>query len=135
MDELTESTTTYVNPDGTVTLEASSGPSRIRQGDTWFNIDTTLVEAEGVLKPRAAFGGLEISGGGDDKPLVKLVPGEGKEYALSAPVKLPAPVVQGNKAVYTDAAGPGADIVVTALPTGVRHDVLLRQRPEGPLEF
>ncbi|WP_285780580.1 DNRLRE domain-containing protein [Microtetraspora sp. NBRC 13810] len=134
-DETTESTSTYVNPDGTLTLEASSGPSRIKQGDKWTPIDTTLVSIGGVLKPRAAFGGLEISGGGDQKPLVKLVPGENLDFALFAPAKLPTPVVQGDKAVFPDAAGPGADIVVTSLPTGVQHDVVLRQRPTGPVEY
>ncbi|MEQ4718908.1 DNRLRE domain-containing protein [Nonomuraea sp. B19D2] len=134
-DETTESTITYVNPDGTITLEASNGPSRIKQSDKWTPIDTTLVATEGALKPRAAFGGLEISGGGDKKPLVKLVPEYGKEFTLNAPAALPVPTIQGNKAVFTDAAGPGADIVVTALPAGVQHDVVLRQRPTGPVQF
>ncbi|MEV4841003.1 hypothetical protein AB0K05_41335 [Nonomuraea sp. NPDC049486] len=38
-------------------------------------------------------------------------------------------------AAYTDAAGAGADLVVTALPDGFRHEVVPRQRPSKPLEL
>ncbi|WP_143020562.1 DNRLRE domain-containing protein, partial [Sinosporangium album] len=38
-------------------------------------------------------------------------------------------------ATYADAAGKGADLVVTVLPTGFRHDVVLRQRPTTPLQL
>ncbi len=133
--ETTESTLTYANPDGTITLEASSGPARVKQGDVWTPVDTTLVPAEGLVKPKATLGQVEISGGGSDKPLLKLTPEEGKEFTLSWPGSLPAPTLEKNKATFKDAAGPGADLVVTALPTGVQHDVVLRQRPAEPVEF
>ncbi|MGA5761354.1 LamG-like jellyroll fold domain-containing protein [Nonomuraea bangladeshensis] len=60
---------------------------------------------------------------------------EGQRFALTWPTKLPKPTINGNVAEYRDAAGPGADLVVTALPTGFRHDVVLRERPAGPVEY
>ncbi|MEV4749569.1 DNRLRE domain-containing protein [Streptosporangium sp. NPDC049248] len=60
---------------------------------------------------------------------------DGKSYALTWPATLPKPTLKGNVATYTDAAGKGADLVVTVLPTGFRHDVVLRERPAKPLEL
>ncbi|MFI6388391.1 RHS repeat-associated core domain-containing protein [Nonomuraea sp. NPDC050540] len=133
--ETTETSLTYANPDGTLTLEASSGPVRVKEGDSWAPIDTTLVEAGGVLRPKAALGGVEFSAGGESRPLAKLAPSGKQSYALGWPAALPQPKVEGNTATYPDAAGPGADLVLTALPAGFRHDVVLRQRPSGPVEY
>lgn len=133
--ETTESTLTFINPDGTITLEASSGPVRVKQGETWAPIDTTLVAADGVLKPKASLADVEFSAGGEGKPFARLERSGKQSYALTWPSPLPAPKIEGNKATYTNAAGPGADLVVTALPAGFRHDVVLRERPSGPVEF
>ncbi|MBG0831621.1 hypothetical protein HS041_28220 [Planomonospora sp. ID67723] len=133
--ETSESSLTYANPDGTVTVEATSGPVRVRQGEAWAPIDTTLVEADGVLKPKAAATQVEFSAGGDKAPLAKLIRGEDESFALAWPTPLPKPRLEGNKATFVDAAGTGADLVVTALPAGFRHDVVLRENPAGPVEF
>ncbi|MEV4898613.1 hypothetical protein AB0K48_55705, partial [Nonomuraea sp. NPDC055795] len=41
----------------------------------------------------------------------------------------------GNKATYPDAAGPGADLVLIALPTGYRQELVLREKPAKPVEI
>ncbi|WP_197287204.1 LamG-like jellyroll fold domain-containing protein [Planomonospora sphaerica] len=133
--ETTETSLTYANPDGTLTTETTSGPVRIKQGERWTPIDTTLVENNGVLTPRAAAAQVEVSAGGDQAPLAKLEHGQDQSFALNWPTPLPAPRLEGNKATFADAAGTGADLVVTALPTGFRHDVVLREKPAGPVEF
>ncbi|MEV4375039.1 DNRLRE domain-containing protein [Nonomuraea sp. NPDC049637] len=133
--ETTESTLIYANPDGTITLEASSGPVRVKQGEKWTPIDTTLVAADGVFKPKASLADVEFSAGGEGKPLARLKRSDKEFYALSWPTALPQPKIEGSKATYADAAGPGADLVVTALPDGFRHDVVLRERPAGPIEY
>ncbi|MEO3798887.1 DNRLRE domain-containing protein [Nonomuraea sp. B1E8] len=133
--ETTESTLTYINPDGTITLEAASGPVRVKQGDRWTPIDTTLTVHGGVLKPKASIADVKFSAGGDGEPLAVLDRPGGQSYMLTWPTALPKPKVEGNKATYPDAAGPGADLVLTALATGFRHDVVLRQRPTGPVEY
>ncbi|MFI6927777.1 LamG-like jellyroll fold domain-containing protein [Nonomuraea spiralis] len=133
--ETTESTLTYANPDGTVTLEASSDPVRVKQGEKWTPIDTTLVAADGVFKPKASLADVEFSAGGEGKPFARLERSDKEFYALSWPAALPQPKIEGSKATYTDAAGPGADLVLTALPAGFRHDIILRERPTGSVEY
>jgi hypothetical protein len=86
------------------------------------------------LRPKLAKADVAISTGGN-APFAALSMGRDREFALSWPTPLPKPTVDGNVARFADAAGPGADLVVTALPTGFRHDVVLRERPKGPVEF
>lgn len=133
--ETTETSLTYANPTGTITLEASSVPVRVKQGSRWVPIDTTLTTTRGVLKPRAALADVAFSAGGQGNPLAVLKRSSGQSYTLSWPAALPQPKIQGSTATYSDAAGPGADLVLTALPTGFRHDVVLRARPSGPVEY
>ncbi|MER7206492.1 DNRLRE domain-containing protein [Streptosporangium sp. NPDC000239] len=129
-----ETSTTVANPDGSFTSTITSGPSQVRRNGQWVAVDTDLVEEGGALRPRAARADVRISGGGDG-PLATLTDDAGRVFSLQWPKPLPKPVVKGNVATFTDAAGPAADLVVTALPTGFRHDVVLRERPSGPLEL
>ncbi|MEU1729393.1 DNRLRE domain-containing protein [Nonomuraea sp. NPDC005692] len=136
VDETTATSITYALPDGkTFKTEVTTAPVRTKLGNEWVPIDTTLAEQGGRLRPKAIVDGavVEISAGGSD-PFVKMAV-DGKSYALRWPTPLPKPTVKGSVATYTDAAGVGADLVVTALPTGFRHDVILRQRPSKPLEM
>ncbi|MBN6053559.1 DNRLRE domain-containing protein, partial [Nonomuraea sp. RK-328] len=129
-----ENSTTVANPDGTFTESISSGVAQIKQGDKWVPIDTSLVQNGAVLKPRVSRANVEVSAGGDG-PLAKIVDDAGREFAVKWPTALPKPTVNGNVATFANAAGPGADLVVTVLPTGFRHDVVLREKPTGPLEL
>ncbi|MEV6861941.1 LamG-like jellyroll fold domain-containing protein [Streptosporangium subroseum] len=137
VDAFTETSRTWAFPDGSLKTESYTGPTQAKQGDgSWALIDTTLVEKDGVLKPKVG-GAADIafSLGGDDAPFAVMRRDEGQRFSLSWDKTLPRPVVKGNVATYPDAAGPAADLVVTALPTGFRHDVVLRERPQGPLEI
>ncbi|MEV7599217.1 hypothetical protein AB0O91_17730, partial [Kitasatospora sp. NPDC089797] len=40
----TEFTTLWANPDGTLTSDRSTGPIRMKVGDAWVPVDTTLVQ-------------------------------------------------------------------------------------------
>ncbi|GII76381.1 hypothetical protein Sru01_13630 [Sphaerisporangium rufum] len=132
----TEASRTWAYPDGRLTTESYSGPAQVkRQDGSWAWIDTTLAEKDGVLKPKVAKADLAFSLGGDGVPFAVMKRDAGQSLRLSWEGKLPRPVVAGNVATYPGAAGPGADLVVTALPAGFRHDVVLRQRPTGPLEI
>lgn len=133
----TETSITHAQPDGTTfTTQIAASPVRTKQGGAWVPIDTTLVEQGGVLRPKASASGVHVgvSIGGTDA-FVKMVSADGRTYALRWPAPLPKPAVSRNVATFADAAGPGADLVVTVLPTGFRHDVVLRQRPAKPLEI
>ncbi|MEQ4716544.1 LamG-like jellyroll fold domain-containing protein [Nonomuraea sp. B19D2] len=131
----TETSRTWAYPDGHLSTQSYNGPAQLRQADgSWAWIDSTLEEKNGVLKPRLAKGGLQVSAGGPG-PFASMRLGREGTFALSWPTALPKPQVKGNVATYVGAAGPSADLVVTALPTGFRHDVVLRERPTGPVEY
>jgi hypothetical protein len=129
-----ENSTTVANPDGTFTATVTSGPSNVLRDGRWVPVDTTLVAEGGVLRPRAAKVAVEVSDGGEG-PLATMVDENGRTFSLGWPTALPAPQVKENVATFADAAGPGADLVVTVLPTGFRHDVVLRAKPAGPIEL
>ncbi|MGW0586703.1 DNRLRE domain-containing protein [Streptosporangium sp. NPDC002607] len=130
-----ERSITYAQPDGTFVTEMTAGPVRAKRNGTWVPINTSLHEQNGKLLPNVIANGaaVEISAGGTD-PFVKMS-ADGKSYALRWPTPLPKPTVKGSVATYTDAAGVGADLVVTALSAGFRYEVVLRQRPAKPLEL
>ncbi|MFF0245273.1 LamG-like jellyroll fold domain-containing protein [Streptosporangium sandarakinum] len=136
VDEVfTETSRTWAHPEGHLTTQSYAGPAQLKQPDgSWAWIDTTLVEQDGVLRPKLAKADVELSLGGD-KPFASMHGDKGQRFALSWQKDLPRPGVSGNVATYRDAAGKGADLVVTVLPTGFRHDVVLRERPTGPVEF
>ncbi|MEU7890653.1 DNRLRE domain-containing protein [Microbispora bryophytorum] len=130
----TTTTSTVANPDGkTFTTTVSTRPTRIKRDGAWVPIDTTLTEQGGALAPKAG-PAVTVSDGGDG-PFVTLADEAGNSIALSWPTPLPKPTVERNRARYTDAAGPGADLVVTVLPSGIRHDIQLRERPTTQLNY
>ncbi|WP_436756808.1 LamG-like jellyroll fold domain-containing protein [Streptosporangium sp. V21-05] len=132
----TEGSRTWAYPDGHLTTQSYAGPAQLKQADgSWAWIDTTLVERDGVLKPKLARAKIEFSAGGADRPFASMERGDGQRVSFGWPTELPKPTVRENVATFVDAAGQGADLVVTALPTGFRHDVVLREKPKGPVEF
>ncbi|MFS1299376.1 LamG-like jellyroll fold domain-containing protein [Streptosporangium longisporum] len=128
-----ENSTTFANPNGkTLYTELHSTPIRVQKNGTWQPIDTTLVEENGVIKPKAAKGDLILSAGGDTA-LVK-VKGDKGEAVISAATKLPKPQLSGNTATYPSAYGQGVDLVITASPTGFQQEIVIRQRPTTALK-
>lgn len=131
----TETSRTWAYPDGHLATESYAGPAQLKQGDgSWVWIDPTLVEQNGTLRPKLAKANVTLSTGGSG-PFATMKLDRDRSFGLAWPTELPRPQVKGNVATYVDAAGPSADLVVTALPTGFRHDVVLRERPKGPVEF
>ena len=130
--ERTESSTVFANPDGTLTAEVASGPVRVRQGDSWAPVDTTLRVSGGQVVAAAVPYGLSLSTGGSG-PVASLSRA-GKAFGLTWPGSLGAPVVKGNTATYPDVA-PGTDLVVSVLPSGVEVSFVLRTRPAGPVSL
>ncbi len=99
----TENEQTFVNPDGTITLEQTAVPVRVRRGDSWVPVDTTLsVGTDGLVRPAASALSMSFSGGGSAAPLAELAKG-GTSLRLSWPATLPAlptPSLAGNAATY-----------------------------------
>ncbi|MEV4182239.1 DNRLRE domain-containing protein [Streptosporangium canum] len=128
-----ESATYFANPDGkTLTTEFYADPIRFKQGDAWQPVDTTLVANNGTIKPRATKAGLTLSSGGGTDLLTAASQRDGSTIKISAPQKLPAPKLSGNRAEYANAYGPGIDLAVIATPMGFRQEVIIRQRPASP---
>lgn len=132
--ERTETSSTWANPDGTLTTEVFSGPVRVRNdmGDL-VPIDLSLVADGKVLRPKAGPAEVGISATGGKDPFATLEQDD-KSLSVSWPSELGEPEVSGNTATFKDAV-PGGDLVVQALKSGLRYDLVLRERPTGPLEL
>ncbi|MFH9943384.1 DNRLRE domain-containing protein [Streptomyces murinus] len=141
LSERTETSTTWVNPNGSLTTELSAGPVRFKRGGKWVDVDLDLaVRADGSVAPAAHPRGLVLGGKGGSKPaslkaagkaaprtLVTL--GQGQEQVeLRWKGGLPSPVLDGPKATYREAV-PGADVVVEATRSGFEQYVTIKQRP------
>lgn len=132
----TEASTTYANKDGkTLATEFYTDPIRVKQGDAWQPVDTTLVAENGTIKPRATRAGLTLSAGGSTDLLAAKSEPSGATIKIFAPRKLPAPKLSANRAEYPDAYGPGVDLAVIATPTGFRQEAIIKQRPVNPLKL
>ncbi|MBO9523636.1 MAG: DNRLRE domain-containing protein [Nocardioidaceae bacterium] len=126
----TETSQVFANPDGSWTEEHADGPVRVEDAaGEWHEVDTTLVERDGVIEPRYAAADVELSDGGDK--VFAAMSEDGKDLEWTWPSTLPEPELDGNTATYVGAVD-GGDLVVTALPTGFTHSVVLRERPEDP---
>ncbi|RIJ68748.1 hypothetical protein D1871_22530 [Nakamurella silvestris] len=111
--ETTENSRVMAQPDGTYTLTTSREPVRVRRGDTWTPIDTTLqVNPDGSISPVATALDVEFSGGGDT-PLITVTTRSGATLEYSWPADLPSPTLSGNQATYPEVL-PGVDLVVSA---------------------
>jgi hypothetical protein len=126
----TEDSTTWVNPNGALTTEVFQEPIRVRQDGTWKPVDTTLADTGAAVTPGATVADLNLSDGGTG-PFAK-VADNGTSLALSVGGDLPAPALDGNTATYAGAVS-GGDLVVTALPDGFSEQVVLHERPDGPV--
>ncbi|MFI0424536.1 DNRLRE domain-containing protein [Spongiactinospora sp. 9N601] len=126
---------TTAHPDGRLVSEVHGGPVRVKQPDgMWRNIDTTLIDSQGVLRPKTAKADIRLSTGGG-APFAALDYGGGRSLELRWPSDLAKPKVEKNTAVYPGVAGPAGDLVVTALPAGLRFGIVLNERPAGAVEF
>ncbi len=115
--ERTDRTTTYANPDGfTFTLEQSAVPVRVAKPDGgWQAPDATLEKrSDGSVGPRASAVAIAFSAGGDKAPLAR-IDDRGNSLELQWPGRLPAPRLDGPRAVYADVL-PDVDLQVTATP-------------------
>ncbi|MFJ9660503.1 RHS repeat-associated core domain-containing protein [Streptomyces griseoflavus] len=147
LSERTETSTTWVNKDGSLTTELAAGPVRFeRDGGGWTDIDIELRETDGVIAPKAHPEGLRLAAEGGTVPrsldaagkapardLVTL--GEGDErITLQWKGGLPAPELDGTRATYPDAL-PGADVVVEATRTGFEQYVEIKRKPAADYSY
>ncbi|TMR98587.1 DNRLRE domain-containing protein [Nonomuraea basaltis] len=142
-DARTETTTTYANPDGTLTVDSFAGPVRFRRDGEWAPVDISLTKApSGEIVTRGHGRALRLGGGRSgvsrqtsSAPTDLITIGEGAaKVTMQWKGALPAPRLSGETATYPDVM-PGADLVVTATRTGAEQFLLLKSRPTAPLTY
>lgn len=143
LSERTETSTTWVNKDGSLTTELSAGPVRFKDAVTghWCDVDVELAaQADGSVAAKSHPKGLTLAGrtgaparslrAAQSAPATDLVTlGQGDEQiTLQWRGGLPVPKLDGTRATYENAV-PGADVVVEATRTGFEQFVEIRQKP------
>jgi len=133
----TGTTTTWVNPDGTLTTDTHGAPIRYRDGSgAWRDVDLTLRSNEdGSVSPRGHAYGLRLAGASAQRAdFATTHAGAGREVAVAWNGPLPSPVLSGSRATYPDVT-PGVDLVVEALRTGYEQFFVLKQRPADAVSW
>ena len=126
----TESSSTFVNPNGSVTVEKSLGAVRVKRGDGWTPVDMSLVKTKAGWAPKASPMPVTFTAGG--KGLAATLSGSGAKSSrtsmgLSWSGKLPAPTVKGASATYV--LSKTEDLVLRATPEGFEQSLVLSARP------
>ncbi|MFI6284184.1 DNRLRE domain-containing protein [Streptomyces sp. NPDC051018] len=127
----TESSATYVLPNGQTQTGLYAAPVRIKRGSAWQDIDTTLADKGAALRPQTTKADIAVSDGGDTK-LASVAQG-GRSFAMGWEKNLPAPKLKGDTASY--AVGDGETLTVTALPQGFSQNVHLAKAPAQPVSY
>ncbi|MQS06554.1 DNRLRE domain-containing protein [Streptomyces alkaliphilus] len=146
LSERTETSTTWVNADGSLTTDLFAGPVRFEDDEgQWREVDVSLTERkDGNLTARAHPAGLMLAGEtgtparsleeaeqAPARDLLRLGSGD-ERLTLRWKGGLPEPVIEGEDdtiARYPEAL-PGADLLVEATRTGFEQYVQLTERPE-----
>ncbi|MFJ2818917.1 DNRLRE domain-containing protein [Streptomyces sp. NPDC087294] len=146
LSERTETSTTWVNKDGSLTTELSAGPVRFERDGAWVDVDVNLRVSGSGVEPVAHPAGLMLAGktgtpaksleAAQESKAVDLVTlGEGDQrITLQWKGGLPAPKLDGTRAEYVNAV-PGADVVVEATRTGFEQYVEIKQQPQEKKGF
>jgi hypothetical protein len=124
---------TYANPDGSLTQDDFASPQRVRRGDGWVPVDTTL-HATSSGYETGATPAAETFGGAGSTNAFSVAPSSAQQLAVDWASKLPAPTVDGSTATYPNVA-PGLDLQLTATVSGVEAALLLTQRPTSAPSF
>ncbi|MFB7264844.1 DNRLRE domain-containing protein [Streptomyces nojiriensis] len=145
-------TTTWARPDGSFRKQIHSAAFRANVNGKWKPIDTSLERVEGGYAAKAVNGRVFFSGGsagqagGEGRAargvsrvaLRRDAPGEvwtelvrlntgGHDMTVSWPGALPAPVIDGPRALYENVR-PGIDLVMTAQDGGYSHLLVVKDK-------
>ncbi|WP_104819470.1 DNRLRE domain-containing protein [Kitasatospora sp. MMS16-BH015] len=107
----TATVTLWANPDGTFTQDVFSGPLRMRVGEAWIPVDTTLVEqADGTVAPKAHPEGLVFAGGDTGVTTGDAAPGTSTSPPSTPPTASPtaAPSAAASAAPTAAPSAPSA---------------------------
>ncbi|MFD1830389.1 DNRLRE domain-containing protein [Streptomyces desertarenae] len=141
--ERTADSTTWARPDGLMRTRIHSDTFRAEVNGEWKAIDTTLERVRDGFSPRAVNDPLVFSAGsaagtrtqltaaGEDSAvqwseLVRFITAD-HEITVDWPGPLPAPVVDGPRALYRDVR-PGIDLLLTARDSGYSQLLVVHDR-------
>lgn len=130
--ERAETSSTWANPDGTMTTEAHAAPIRFKdKAGRWQAIDLTWrKDRDGAVVPGGHPLGLRL-GGNTAKTGAAFVatdPAADRQVEWVAPWALPEPVLDGTRATYPDVE-PGVDLVVHTRRSGFEYDFVVKRKP------
>ena len=134
---LDEFSTTWVNPDGSLTTDSFGSAIRVRDDRSvsgWRDLDYDLAfNADGSVSPKSGLYSLFISGGGTVSQVaasgvVRVTSADGSMVGFSWPGALPKPVLDGAKATFGEVL-PAVDLVVEANASGFEQFFVLREKP------
>jgi hypothetical protein len=117
--------TTYANPDGSLTTDTSLAQLRVLRDGGWVPVDYTLQHVAGGWSPKVAPVPVTFSDGADTDAAA--IGSGGKLVDLSWDVRLPAPTVDGPTATYD--LGGGESLVLTATERGFEQSLVLQHAP------
>ncbi len=127
-----ETSTTWANPDGTMTTEAHAAPIRFKTANgAWQPVDLTLERGtDGTVAPRGHKMGLRLGkrNAATGGVFASAAAGTGRGVEWLAPFKLPEPTIDGTKATYADVQ-PGVDLTLDARRSGFETDFVVKERP------
>lgn len=126
---MTEYTTTFAQPDGSVAVEESLGQVRFRESGAWRDVDMTLVRrGDGTVAPKAHPAGLVLAGASSaaetDLASVRIA---NEPVVLGWRGQLPEPVISDTTATYPSVR-PGVDLVVEATRTSFETRLIVANR-------
>lgn len=124
----TEETSTFVNPDGTLTTEDHGGAVHVMKDGQWADVDYSLVRrADGSWAPRASDVDVVVDGGASDEA-GRVTFDDGSSLAVTWPGgALPTPTVSGGVATY--AVSSSTDLVVSVTGSGLNAWIRLNKAP------
>jgi len=125
-DERTETSTTFANPDGTITVDTALGAVRVHRATGWVPVDMRLVKTAEGWVPKASPTPVTFTAGGTGSAVV-LPDGSKRSMKLSWGSNLPAPTVSGSTATYALSAT--QNLVLRATPEGFEQSVVLTAPP------
>jgi hypothetical protein len=126
ISELSDTSTTWVNPDGTLTTESFGFPVRVRDGSGkfgWRDLDFTLEFTDSGVEARSGFMPLVLSSGGSSD-LVSF----GGEFGFRWDGVLPRPVLFEDTARYVEVL-PGVDLLVRLDGAGFEQFFEVKSQP------
>jgi RHS repeat-associated protein len=130
VSELTEVSTTWVNPDGSLTTESYGSPIRVRDGSGeygWRDLDFTLELTSRGVEARSALSPLVLSAGGSSD-LVTVEGSSGVSFGFRWDGVLPAPTLVEDTARYVNVL-PDVDLLVRLDATGFEQFFEVKAKP------